>query len=177
MTRSATATADGLDPAFERFVLRISDRLMRVAYVLCGDRGHAEDLLQTALWRTFQHWNEIEAAPDGYACRVVVNLARDRRRMLRRRPAEVRFEDALNARSPATIEAVIERGELVAEIARLPRRLREVVVLRLLVDLSVADTAAALGTSEGAVKAYTSRGLARLRDRLGEPEEERSGQR
>ncbi len=158
----------GLDPGFERFVGRISDRLLRTASLLCGDRGYAEDLLQSALWRTFQHWEEVRAAPDRYAYTVVLNLARDRRRMLGRRPVEVGLEALEAPRSVARNDATLERGELVAEVARLPRRLREVVVLRFWIDLSVAETAAALGTSEGAVKAYTARGLARLRDRLRE---------
>lgn len=88
--------------------------------------------------------------------------------MLGRRPVEVGLEALEAARSVARNDATLERGELVAEVARLPRRLREVVVLRFWIDLSVTETAAALGTSEGAVKAYTARGLARLRDRLRE---------
>lgn len=58
-----SGVSQGLDPGFERFVGRISDRLLKTAFLLCGDRGYAEDLLQSALWRTFQHWEEVRQRP------------------------------------------------------------------------------------------------------------------
>lgn len=61
---------------FERFAARASPSLRRTAYLLTGDRGHAEDLLQSALWRTARRWEEIERSPDAFANRVFVNLSR-----------------------------------------------------------------------------------------------------
>ena len=62
---------------FERFVTGSSDRLVRTAYLLCGDRGHAEDIVQTALLRTARRWRTARERPEAYARAVVVNLAKD----------------------------------------------------------------------------------------------------
>jgi DNA-directed RNA polymerase specialized sigma24 family protein len=52
-------------------VLRRTSSAMRSAYVLTGDRGQAEDLLQAALWRVARSWAAIEGPPDAYAHRVL----------------------------------------------------------------------------------------------------------
>ncbi len=52
---------------FERFVLRASASLLRSAYLLTGDRGHAEDLLQETLWRTARRWHAVYGSPEAYA--------------------------------------------------------------------------------------------------------------
>lgn len=170
VTISMRNETDELPPDFDQFVLRVSDRLFRTALLLCGDRGHAEDLLQSALWRTYQHWGEIHDHPDSYSYRVLVNLSRDRRRLLRRRPQEVAW-GCEGSQPEQSRQTVVTRAELVTAIAALPRRLREVIVLRYFLDLSVFDTAASLRISEGAVKAYTARGLGRLRASLGETDD------
>src|SRR4051812_16984443 len=78
------ASADGvlvgmrLDSTFEEFVEGRSTALLRTAYLLTGDRGHAEDLLQTALLRTARHWSRVRGSPEAYARQVLVNLSRDR---------------------------------------------------------------------------------------------------
>lgn len=148
---------------FERFVLSASPALLRTAFLLSGDRDHAEDLLQAALWRVYQHWSVIRESPNGYAHAVLINLSRDRRRALRRRPAEVEPTDRPDVAAVDEIGRLLERDTVTRAVRGLPRRQREVVVLRFFLDLSVAETAAALGTSEGAVKAYAARGLARMR--------------
>ena len=77
---------------FEAFVAASSDRLVRTAYLLTGDAGHAEDLVQTALLRTARRWRRAREAPEAYARTVVANLAKDRWRTLGRRPAEAPLE-------------------------------------------------------------------------------------
>lgn len=52
---------------FERFAAKVSPSLLRSAYLLTRDRGHAEDLLQMTLWRVARRWHAIEGAPEGYA--------------------------------------------------------------------------------------------------------------
>jgi len=67
---------------FDDFVRARSAALMRTAYALVGDHGHAEDLLQTALLRTARRWASARHAPEAYARQVLVNLCRDRVRWL-----------------------------------------------------------------------------------------------
>jgi DNA-directed RNA polymerase specialized sigma24 family protein len=73
---------------FDAFVAAQSVSLLRTAYLLTGDRGHAEDLLQQVLVRTATRWRVAREAPEAYARRVLANLAKDRWRHLRRRPRE-----------------------------------------------------------------------------------------
>jgi RNA polymerase sigma-70 factor (sigma-E family) len=148
---------------FERFVSRGSPALLRSAYLLTGDRGHAEDLLQGTLLRVASRWDAAREAPDAYARRVLVNLSRDRWRSLGRRPRERSLVEPVADWGSDPSVGVLDRHAMTAAVGALPVRQREVVVLRFFLDLSVSETAAALGCSEGTVKSYTSRALARLR--------------
>jgi RNA polymerase sigma-70 factor (sigma-E family) len=149
--------------AFDAFVRRSSDRLVRTAFLLCGDRGHAEDIVQTALLRTARRWSAARSEPDAYARRVVVNLAKDRWRLLGRRPSEAPLE--LDVAVPVR-DGVADRDQLLRAARQLPAGQRAVLVLRYFDDLSVAETAAALGCSTGTVKSQTARALERLRAAL-----------
>jgi RNA polymerase sigma-70 factor (sigma-E family) len=149
--------------AFDAFVASSSDGLLRTAYLLCGDRGHAEDIVQTALMRTARHWSAAQQQPEGYARRVVVNLTKDRWRGLGRRPAELPLE--ADVQVPETT-ALLDRDALVRAAAHLPPGQRAVLVLRYFDDLSVEETAACLGCSTGTVKSQTSRALENLRSAL-----------
>ena len=160
--------------AFEAFVRGSSDRLLRTAILLCGDRGHAEDMVQTALLRTARRWSTARRDPDAYARRVVVNLAKDRWRLLRRRFAEAPLE--LDVAVPVT-DGSADRDLLLAATRQLPAGQRAVLVLRYFDDLSVADTAAALGCSTGTVKSQTARALDRLRAALTSEREKTSADR
>ena len=158
-----------LSPDFERFVLERSTGLLRTAVLLVGDRGHAEDLVQTALLRLARRWGSIREHPEAYARKVLVNLTRDHWRRSGRRGTEQELDETVRhavTRDPA--DTVVDRDVLRRALTGLPRRQREVVVLRFFADLSVAETAAALGVSEGTVKTQTSRAVSRLRQELGE---------
>ena len=162
--------AKALDADFERFVAQRSATLLRTAFLLVGDRGEAEDLLQTALLRTALKWPGVRGEPDAYARQVLVNLARDRWRRLKRRPVEHPMDDlppAL-ARHRDHADTVVDNQLLAAGLAALSQRQREVLALRYFEDLSVADTAAIMGASQGTVKSYTSRALQQLRQFLGD---------
>ena len=149
---------------FDEFVRKRSLALLRTAYALTGDHGHAEDLLQTALLRTARNWRAASAAPEAYARQVLVNLCRDRWRWLRRRPAETVLSDRAGSRgADGLAERIGNQQSIIAALAGLPARQRHVVVLRFLEDLSVAETAGLLGLSQGTVKSYTARALASLR--------------
>jgi RNA polymerase sigma-70 factor (sigma-E family) len=157
-----------VDPSFVVFVEQRSTALVRTAYLLTGDRGHAEDLVQTALLRTARHWERAREAPEAYVRRVLVNLSRDRIRGLFRRPREAPMPDDADAWSAvdAGYERVTEQRVVVRALTQLAVRQRQVVVLRFFEDLSVEQTAELLGFSTGTVKSYTSRALARLRELL-----------
>jgi RNA polymerase sigma-70 factor (sigma-E family) len=150
---------------FDDFVRARSAALLRAAYALVGDYGHAEDVLQTALLRTARRWPAAREAPEAYARQVLVNVCRDRVRWLRRRPREsVLAEDA---GPPGGVDGLAEQvgqqRSVIQALAGLPAGQRHVVVLRFLEDLSVAETAELLGISQGTVKSYTARAMARLR--------------
>lgn len=170
MVRSDSGSVGDRD-GFRVFAARVSPALMRSAYLLTGDRGQAEDLLQAALWRVARRWGAIEGSPDAYAHRVLINLSRDRRRGLSRRVREVSRADPPAAVIDDVAVVVAQRDWMVQGIRRLPRRQREVVVLRFLLDLSVEQTAAVLGATEGTVKSHSSRALSQLRELLSEQSE------
>lgn len=157
-----------LDRSFDEFVTIGSARLLRSAYLLTGDRGDSEDLLQTALVRTARRWDVARGSPHAYAHRVLVNLLHDRQRNLSRRVTEERLEDFEQQLPPVAdgAQARVERMTIISAVRSLPARQREVVVLRFFADLSVSETAAAIGASEGTVKTHTSRALAALREVL-----------
>ncbi len=153
----------GSETGFADFVEQWSPALLRVAFLLTGDRGLAEDLLQTALLKTSRRWSRIadQQAAYPYVRRVLVTTSASWRR--RRRVGEV-----LTDRPPEHGVAAggVAPGRAVAALETLPPRMRAVVVLRYYEDLSEAETAAALGCSAGSVKSQASRGLARLRAEL-----------
>lgn len=148
---------------FEAFVAASSDRLLRTAYLLTGDLGHAEDVVQTALLRTARRWRSAKQAPEAYARTVVANLAKDRWRALGRRPAEAPLEHDVPLERP---DVLLDRDALVRAARELPHGQRAVLVLRFFDDLSVEETARTLGVSTGTVKSQTSRALAGLRTAL-----------
>jgi RNA polymerase sigma-70 factor (sigma-E family) len=155
------------DRSFDEFVAQRSTRLLRTAFLLCGDRGDAEDLLQGALMRVAPRWDRARLAPDAYTHRVLLNLVRDRHRRAGRRVSE----QPLDAHEPDAqvvdhAPSVTERDAILRAVAQLPQRQREVVILRFFADLSVSETAAAIGSSAGTVKTHTSRALSTLRGSL-----------
>jgi RNA polymerase sigma-70 factor (sigma-E family) len=158
---------------FDDFARVQAPLLFRAAVLITGDRGHAEDLVQTTLLRTALRWPAASASPQAYAYRVLINLGRDRARHLRRRVAEDltgQVETGVGSASRADeSDAVVDREVLTVALAQLSTAQREVVVLRFLADLSVVDTAAVLGISEGTVKSTTARATTRLRRLLVEP--------
>jgi RNA polymerase sigma-70 factor (sigma-E family) len=157
---------------FDDFVRSHGTSLVRAAFLLTGDYGHAEDLVQLTLLRLADHWNAAHDSPHAYAHRTLINLSRNRWRDLSRRPQVARsFSDDDEVESPAHhTEDVLERDALTTALSKLPDQQREIAVLRFVLDLSVADTAALLGMPEGTVKSGTSRALADLRHHLSDPE-------
>jgi len=154
------------ESAFEAFVAARSHDLLRTAVLLTRDRGHAEDLLQTALVKAYRRWHRIDGDdPYPYVRRILVTTAASWRR--RRATQEIVSLPATDRAGPDDTDAVAERRRMADALAELPPRMRAVLVLRYAEDLSEAVTAEALGCSIATVKSQTARGLARLRALLG----------
>jgi RNA polymerase sigma-70 factor (sigma-E family) len=154
--------------AFREYVAGRSPALLRTAYLLTGHRGDAEDLLQTALAKTYLAWDRIRdrEALDGYVRRVMVNTqtSRWRRKKVAEYPTDVLPERRSNR--DATEDLALHDA-LWTALAELPKRQRAMVVLRYYEDLSEAETAEVLGVTVGTVKSTTSRALVKLRDTAG----------
>jgi RNA polymerase sigma-70 factor (sigma-E family) len=158
---------------FETAFADLFARAYRVAFRLLGSRADAEEIAQETLARAYDRWPKLTGGgrgrPDGWVSTVAANLAIDRWRRAGRR-LEVHAEVEPSGPSDETTTAL--RLALHEALARLPRRQREVVVLRFLADLPEAAVAASLGCSVGTVKQHASRGLARLRASLGDVRED-----
>ena len=152
------------EAAFVEFAHASRDRLRRTAYLLCGDWDQASDLVQEGLVRVYVRWPRLvrQGGELAYARKAVVSAFLDhkRRRSSTERPQE---SDPTTASGEDVARAVATRVALMAALADLPPRQRACVVLRYFEDLSVADTAALLGCTEGTVKSQTSRALFSLR--------------
>ena len=142
-------------------------QLLRLGYVLTGDRGLAEDLAQTALARAYASWPQIRRAgdPDAYVRRVMVNANYSRFR--KRRVAE---DLTSTVPEPTPVDATggcDDRVVLMGALMSLPVGQRSVVVLRFWLDMTEAQVAETLGCSVGTVKTQGSRALAKLRASAG----------
>ncbi|GGL92153.1 SigE family RNA polymerase sigma factor [Micromonospora yangpuensis] len=159
---------DPLEDEFRDFVAARSGALLRTAYLLAGDWATAEDLLQTALTKTYLAWKRLGGidAIEPYARRVLVNTSTSwwRRRWHGERPTDVLPEAA----AVDEMERQLDRDVLWQHLRALPTRQRAVLVLRYYEDMSESQTAAMLGISVGTVKSQTSRALTTLRRRLGD---------
>lgn len=158
--------AVNVDDEFAAFVAESQGALGRAALLLCGNASTAEDMTQTALMRTYLAWGRIRNGnPYAYARRVLINLRTDTWRRLRR---EVLMADH-SLPEPGGSDGAADIA-LHMEIAEAFRRLkgikRQVVVLRVVFDLSERDVAEELGIPIGTVKSAYSRGLAQLRRTL-----------
>lgn len=158
-----------MDPDFRDYVVARSPALLRTAYLVTGDRGEAEDLLQEALLRLSRVWQRVSGSDslDAYVRRTMVNLRTSR---WRRRRVHTVTVDELPEHQRAADDAtrISDRDEMWLALATLPPRMRAVLVLRFYEDLTEAETAAALECSIGTVKSQSSRALDKLRESLPE---------
>ena len=150
---------------FEQFVLARRNALLRTAYLLTGNHHDAEDLVQTALIKVVPKWARISDRPEPYVRQVLARESVNRRRGRRWR------EVTTDVVPETTQHDSTDRIALLEDLRRLSPRQRAVLVLRYFDDLTEADTAAALGISEGTVKSHARDALARLRNQQsgGEP--------
>src|SRR5258708_28843437 len=95
---------------FREFVASCGSRLLRTAYLLTGDRGHAEDLVQLALERTACRWSGLAGSPEAFARTVLLHAATDRWRRRRARVQEV-FDEVHELRvTDGTDQLLLRRG-------------------------------------------------------------------
>lgn len=153
---------------FTAYAEQAQQRLFRQAVLLTGDADAARDLVQATLVKLYVAWSRIDA-PAAYAQKTMVRTFLDSRRKARRETELHRPIDPGRAEPDPAQSLTVRQA-----IACLPPRMRAVVVLRYWEDLSVDQTATALGCSTGNVKATASRGLDRLRDLLGDAFAERT---
>jgi RNA polymerase sigma-70 factor (sigma-E family) len=146
---------------FEEFVAGASPRLLRTAFLLTRDAGHAEDLLQTVLAKAWRSWRRVNGDPEPYVRRIMVNTHATwwRRRWRGEEPAGELPESIGEPEQ----HAADERDWLWQALGRLPGRQRAVLVLRFYEDLTEAQVAELLGCSVGTVKSQASKALAKLR--------------
>jgi RNA polymerase sigma-70 factor (sigma-E family) len=143
--------------------------LYRTAYLLCGDRDRAQDLVQTTFVNLLRSWRSARAAenPDAYAKKALVRAFLDEQRKSRRSWEHAHlFAEKPGSAAPA--DATDLRLTVLKALRTLPPKPRAMVILRYWEDLSVEETARLLGCSEGNVKSQCSRSLAALRTQLGE---------
>lgn len=152
---------------FTAYVRTKGPTLLRTARALTPNPADAEDLLQTALTKTYLAWDRIDdhRAVDGYVRRTLVNT---RTSQWRKRKVDEFTTDELPEPAAAgqvdLTEQQAQRDALLRAIARLPPRQRAMVVLRYYEDMSEVQTAETLGVSVGTVKSAVSRALGKLRD-------------
>jgi RNA polymerase sigma-70 factor (sigma-E family) len=146
---------------FDDFVSARSTHLLRTAYLLTRDHALAEDLLQTALAKSWFAWGRIQGNPEPYVRKVLVNTYAS---WWRRKWNGEQATEELPERPTADPAAEVTTShDLWEALGRLPRRQRAVVVLRYFEDLTEAQTADALGCAPGTVKSQLSKALAKLR--------------
>jgi RNA polymerase sigma-70 factor (sigma-E family) len=155
-------------PSFASYVRARQPVLLRTARSLTANPSDAEDLLQTALTKTYVAWERIEdhRALDGYVRRALLNT---RTSQWRKRKVDEFACDELpepeplpDGDDPAERQAL--RDAMWRAVLRLPARQRAMVVLRYYEDLSEAQTAEVLGVAVGPVKSAVSRALGKLRE-------------
>lgn len=142
--------------------------LVGYAYLLCGDRREAEDLVQDALVKTFSRGRgglDVHNV-EGYVRRAVLTTYLDGFRR-RRRWAAVRHLVGSDESGPGPETGAVDRIDVAAALDGLSPRERACVVLRFYEDLTVPDIADALALSQGSVKRYLSDGVRRMEDLLG----------
>ncbi len=157
-----------MDEDFASYAQARQQHLYRTAYLLCGDRDRAQDLVQTTLVALLRSWDRARLAdnPDAYARTALTRAFLSERRKLRREAAvQVR---ALSGRPTQTEDGADLRIVVLDALRSLPPKPRAMVVLRYWEDLSIEETAAILNCSTGNVKSQCSRSLAKLREVLGE---------
>jgi len=163
-TQPVVAESDPLGVGFDELYRRELASVVAVIYAVCGNRWAAEDLAHEAFVVTFRRWDQVRTydRPGAFVRRVALNLASSR---MRRLCAEARALARYAAQQPRLVDELDPAdARFWAAVRRLPRRQREVVVLRYVDERSDAEIADILGCSESTVRVHAHR----ARDALAE---------
>lgn len=155
------------------FYRGFKDECLVTVVVSVGDQDAAQELVAEAFARAWASWPKVSVhpAPKAWVVRTALNAGVSR---WRRRRREVTVADPRIVADLATVNQSQEGLDpgVMAALMRLPARQRQVVALRLLLDLDTAHTAEVLGIAPGTVQAHLGRAMAALREELSrEPKE------
>ena len=153
---------------FAEFYRRSVDECLRTVLVSVGDQDTAQDLVDEAFARAWASWRTVSRhpAPKAWVVRTALNANISR---WRRRRREVSVPDPGAAVDPPTVDRAADGSvdpRIMAALMRLPARQRQVVALRLVLDLDTSRTAEVLGITPGTVMAHLGRAMAALRNDL-----------
>lgn len=164
--RTDDGTSAAIGDSFHAAFAELFASAYRVSLrILGGQRELAEDMAAEAMARAYSHWSKIGTAPyrEAWVVRVVTNLTLDE---VKRRPRGVVEPSALSIE-----DFTASRVALIHALSALPRRQRDVIVLRYLSELSEREVADALKIGPGTVKTHLKRGMENLRGKLGDESE------
>jgi RNA polymerase sigma factor (sigma-70 family) len=156
---------------FVEFYRSAADECLRAVLVSVGDQDTARELVDEAFARAWASWRTVgrHPAPKAWVVRTALNAGISRWRRHRR---EVPVPDPARVANPPAVSgasAPVVDPQIMAAVMRLPTRQRQVIALRLILDLDTARTAEVLGIAPGTVMAHMGRAMATLRHDL-EPE-------
>ncbi|MPZ79498.1 MAG: SigE family RNA polymerase sigma factor [Actinophytocola sp.] len=154
------------EQGFTEYFASRSGAMRGTAYLLCGDWHRAEDLVQSAFVKLYRAWHRVAAHEtlDAYTRQILVRTYLDENRrgfFHREKPSAEQRE-----RTAPPTGSSEDRMVLLHALAKVPPRQRAALVLRFWEDMSVDDTARAMGCSAGTVKSQTARGLDALREHV-----------
>ena len=156
-----------VDEEFSEFVRARSPALHRTAFLLtAGDQQSAEDLVQSALLKTYVRWSSLRrsASAEAYVRRTLTRMAI--RTKAKRSSTEQLWGEVPTGSTPGVDSKVVDRVTILALLHDLTPQQRAVVVLRYYEDLTESQIAEVLGCAPGTVKSHASRAIAMLRSEL-----------
>jgi RNA polymerase sigma factor (sigma-70 family) len=152
---------------FTEFYRRSKDECLLTVLVAVGDRDAAQELVAEAFARAWASWRTVSRhpAPKAWVVRTALNTNVS---WWRRRRREMPVPDPGSVADPTVAEGAggSVDPEIMAALLRLSARQRQVVALRLFLDLDTDRTADVLGIAPGTVQAHLGRAIAALRDEL-----------
>lgn len=152
------------EQAFAAFYQAAKDPCLRAVIASGTDRAAAEEAVAEAFARAWAGWPKVSnhPSPTAWVVRTALNHHVSRWRRTRREVALDETAPAVAAPAPATLE----HQDLIAAVRALPTRQREVIALRIFLDLDTAQTGEVLGIAEGTVTAHLHRAMTALRGQV-----------